>query len=116
MTVDEVLARVEAADRAQIQARADTATRIAGDIERRRALLAAIDAAIGDKLAASTAMMTPWPNSPEFTGIRTANSAPGSGHTAGGGRNLRAARCPDVPPVPGRGRLMQCPKVPNSEQ
>ena len=56
VTADEIRARVEAADRARIQARADTAAEIAADVERRTTVaaeLAEIDASLTARIDAA---------------------------------------------------------------
>ena len=88
VTAEEIRARVEAADKIRIQARADVAARIAADIERRtrvRAELAEIDAAVAAGLVESAAIMTLAELS-EFTGIAETELtppaiAPGPGRT-----------------------------------
>ena len=93
VTADEIRARVEAADKSRIQARADAAAKIAADIERRtqvRAELAEIDAAITAGLAEAAAIMTLAELS-AFTGIPEADLSPAT--TAGnGGRRGRQPR------------------------
>ena len=114
MTADEIRARVEAADKTRIQARADAAAKIAADIERRikvRAELAEIDAAITAGLAESAAIMTLAELS-EFTGIATTELSPpviesGPGRTrrptrrksAGGARKSRLTGTGSASPV-----------------
>ena len=71
VTADEIRARVEAADRARIQARADTAAEIAADVERRTTVaaeLAEIDASLTARIDAAAAVMT-LAELAEFTGI-----------------------------------------------
>ena len=78
VTADEIRARVEAADKIRIQARADAAARIAADIERRtkvRSELAEVDAAVAAGLAESAAIMTLTELS-EFTGISVSELSP----------------------------------------
>jgi len=86
VTADEIRARVEAADKERIQARADTAAKIAANIEKRRnvlAELAEVDAAIAAGLADSTAIMTLAELS-AFTGIAVSDLAPGTTPGRGG--------------------------------
>ena len=71
VTAEEIRARVEAADRARIQARADAAAQIAADVERRRTVvaeLAEIDASLTARIDAAAAVMT-LAELAEFTGI-----------------------------------------------
>lgn len=71
VTADEIRARVEAADKARIQTRADTAAKIAEQVERRTKIvaeLAEIDAAIAAGLVESASVMT-LAELAEFTGI-----------------------------------------------
>ena len=114
VTADEIRARVEAADKIRIQARADAAARIATAIERRtraRAELAEIDAAVTAGLAESAAIMTLAELS-EFTGISESELsppviAPDTGRTrrparrkaAGGARKSRRAVADAASPV-----------------
>ena len=99
VTADEIRARVEAADRARIQARADTAAEIAADVERRTTVaaeLAEIDASLTARIDAAAAVMT-LAELAEFTGIpetelRAVGSRTGesrSRRTAGGGKSQR---------------------------
>ncbi len=91
VTADEIRARVEAADKERIQARADAAARIAADIDKRskvRAELAEIDAAITAGLAESTAIMTLAELS-AFTGIVVSDLTPGTTPSGRGGRQPR---------------------------
>ena len=93
VTAEEIRARVEAADKDRIQARADTAAKIAADIDKRNkvlAELAEIDAAIATGLADSTAIMTVAELS-AFTGIPVSDLAPGTA-LARGGRGGRQPR------------------------
>jgi hypothetical protein len=93
VTADEIRARVEAADKSRIQARADAAAKIAADIERRtkvRAELAEVDAAITAGLADAAAIMTLAELS-AFTGIPEADLAPATG-PVNGGRHGRQPR------------------------
>src|SRR6478752_6391332 len=94
VTADEIRARVEAADKDRIQARADAAARIAADIERRtrvRAELAEIDAAITAGLADAAAIMTLAELS-AFTGIPEADLASATGAVSGGRRGRQPRR------------------------
>ena len=94
VTADEIRARVEAADKDRIQARADAAARIAADIERRttvRAELAEIDAAITADLAAAAAIMSLAELS-AFTGIPETDLSPATTAGNGGGRRGRQPR------------------------
>jgi hypothetical protein len=94
VTADEIRARVEAADKDRIQARADAAARIAADIERRttvRAELAQIDAAITAALADAAAIMTLAELS-AFTGIPEADLSPATGVGDGGRRGRQPRR------------------------
>jgi hypothetical protein len=96
VTADEIRARVEAADKDRIQARADAAARIAADIEKRskvRAELAEIDAAITAGLAASTAIMTLAELS-AFTGIPVTELDPPPGPITGSRRRRQPRRRP----------------------
>jgi len=71
VTAEEIRARVEATDRARIQARADAAAQIAADVERRRTVvaeLAEIDASLTARIDAAAAVMT-LAELAEFTGI-----------------------------------------------
>ena len=93
VTADEIRARVEAADKDRIQARADAAAKIAADVERRtkvRAELAEIDAAITAGLADAAAIMTLAELS-AFTGIPEAELSPVA-VTVNGGRHGRQPR------------------------
>jgi hypothetical protein len=93
VTADEIRARVEAADQARIQARAEAAAMIAADVERRtkvRAELADIDAAITAGLAEAAAIMTLAELS-AFTGIPEADLAPATS-ASNGGRHGRQPR------------------------
>jgi hypothetical protein len=94
VTAEEIRARVEAADKDRIQARADTAAKIAADIDKRSkvlAELAEVDAAIAAGLADSTAIMTLAELS-AFTGIPVSDLAPGSTPTRGGRGNRQPRR------------------------
>lgn len=94
VTADEIRARVEAADKDRIRARADTAAKIASQIEQRgkvRAELAEIDAAITAGIAESAAIMTLTELS-EFTGISMAELAPAPETTTGGRRGRQPRR------------------------
>jgi hypothetical protein len=94
VTADEIRARVEAADRTRIQARADAAAKIAADIERRtrvHAELAQIDAAIAAGLADAAAIMTLAELS-AFTGIPQADLSPATTSAGNGGRHGRQPR------------------------
>lgn len=91
VTADEVRARVEAADKERIQARADAAAKIAVNIDKRskvRAELAEIDAAITAGLAEATAIMTLAELS-AFTSIAVADLTPGTTPSGRGGRQPR---------------------------
>lgn len=93
VTADEIRARVEAADKVRIQARAAAAAKIAADVERRtkvRQELTEIDAAIAEDLAEVAAIMTLAELS-EFTGISEAELSPPV-TTLGTGRTRRPAR------------------------
>jgi DNA-binding protein H-NS len=93
VTAEEIRARVEAADKDRIQARAETAAKIAADIDKRTkvlAELAEVDAAIAAGLAESTAIMTLAELS-AFTGIAVSDLAPGVA-PAPGGRGGRQPR------------------------
>jgi len=93
VTVDEIRARVEAADRSRSQARAEAAAKIAAAVERRtqvRAELAEIDAAITAGIADAEAIMTLAELS-AFTGIPEADLSPVT-ETANGGRHGRQPR------------------------
>lgn len=93
VTAEEIRARVEAADKDRIQARADTAAKIAANIDKRNkvlAELAEVDAAIAAGLADSTAIMTLKELS-AFTGIAVSDLTP-SVATARGGRGGRQPR------------------------
>ena len=71
VTAAEIRARVETADRARIQTRADAAAGVAADVERRKvtlAELAEIEAAIATGVSESAAVMT-LRELAEFTGI-----------------------------------------------
>ena len=106
VTADEIRARVEAADKIRIQARADAAARIAADIERRtraRAELAEIDAAVAAGLAESAAIMTLAELS-EFTGISMSELsppiiAPDNGRTRRPSRRKAPGRARRSPPA-----------------
>ena len=114
VTADEIRARVEAADKIRIQARADAAARIAADIERRtkvRAELAEVDAAVAAGLAESAAIMT-LAELTEFTGIPVSELSPpiitpdtgrsrrpARRKTAGGARKRRPAVADAAAPV-----------------
>ena len=93
VTADEIRARVEAADRARIQARADAAAEIAADVERRTTVvaeLAEIDASLTARIDAAAAVMT-LAELAEFTGIpETELRAVGS--RTGASRPRRMAR------------------------
>ena len=94
VTADEIRARVEAADKDRIQARADAAAKIAADIERRtkvRAELAEIDAAITAGLADAAAIMTLAELS-AFTGIPEADLSPATSAGNGGRRGRQPRR------------------------
>ena len=87
VTADEIRARVEAADRARIHARADAAAQIAADVERRTTVaaeLAEIDASLTAQIDAAAAVMT-LAELAEFTGIpetelrAAGRRAPGAG-------------------------------------
>ena len=117
VTADEIRARVETADRARIQARADAASQIAADVERRTTVvaeLAEIDASLTARIDAAAAVMT-LAELAEFTGIpetelravgsRTGESRPrrtARGKSARGKSTTRAARSRRgaVAPVP----------------
>ena len=93
VTAEEIRARVEAADRARIQARADAAAEIAADVERRTTVvaeLAEIDASLTARIDAAAAVMT-LAELAEFTGIpETELRAVGS--RTGESRSRRTAR------------------------
>jgi hypothetical protein len=93
VTAEEIRARVEAADKDRIRARADAAARIAVYVEKRaqvRAQLAEIDAAITAGLADAAAIMTVAELS-TFTGISETELNPPPVPPAGG-RYGRAPR------------------------
>ena len=93
VTAEEIRARVEATDRARIQARADAAAQIAADVERRRTVVAElteIDASLTARIDAAAAVMT-LAELAEFTGIpETELRAVGS--RTGDSRSRRTAR------------------------
>src|SRR5664279_794863 len=97
VTADEIRARVEVADRARIQARADAAAEIAADVERRTTVvaeLAEIDASLTARIDAAAAVMT-LAELAEFTGIpETELRAVGS--RTGASRSRRTARSKSV--------------------
>ena len=93
VTADEIRARVEAADRTRIQARADAAAQIAADVERRTTVvaeLAEIDATLTARIEAAAAVMT-LAELAEFTGIPEAELR-AVGSRTGESRSRRTAR------------------------
>jgi len=101
VTAAEICARVETADRARIQTRADAAARVAADVERRKvtlAELAEIEAAIATGVSESAAVMT-LRELAEFTGIpqrelRVAGRGAGDGSARRSTRRKPAATSP----------------------
>ena len=78
VTTDEIRKRVEAADHARVQSRADAAAAIATAVEERtklRAQLAELEASIATQVKESAAVMTP-DELAEFTGIPVAELRP----------------------------------------
>lgn len=97
VTTDEIRKRVEAADRARVQSRADAAAAIATAVERRtkvRAELAELDASISTQVRESATVMT-VDELAEFTGIPVAEF----GAQTRTGRGRKSGR-----PAPSRGR------------
>jgi hypothetical protein len=102
VTADEIRKRVEAADRARVQSRADAAAAIATAVEQRtkvRAELAELEAAIDTQVKASEAVMS-LAELAEFTGIpvtelratgRGARSGKATRSTSTRGRSARTA-------------------------
>jgi len=94
VTAEEIRARVEATDRARIQARADAAAQIAADVERRRTVvaeLAEIDASLTARIDAAAAVMT----LAEFTGIPETELR-AVGNRTGESRSRRTRRATSV--------------------
>ena len=90
VTADEIRKRVEAADRARVQSRADAAAAIATAVEQRtkvRAELAQLEAAIATQVKASEAVMS-LDELAEFTGIPVAELR----STGRGTRSRKATR------------------------
>ena len=93
VTADEIRARVEAADRARVHARADAAAQIAPDVERRTTVaaeLAEIDATLTARIDAAAAVMT-LAELAEFTGIPETELR-GAGSRTGESRSRRTTR------------------------
>ena len=93
VTADEIRTRVEAADRARIQARADAAAQIAADVERRTTVvaeLAGIDASLTARIDAAAAVMT-LAELAEFTGIPETELR-SAGRHSGESRSRRTTR------------------------
>ena len=93
VTADEIRKRVEAADRARVQSRADAPAAIATAVEQRtkvRAELAELEAAIATQVKASEAVMS-LDELAEFTGIPETELR-ADGRRAGESRSRRTAR------------------------
>jgi hypothetical protein len=105
VTVDEIRARVEAADKLRIQARADAAANVAEGAERRATVareLAELDAALAADVAAAEKVMT-MVELVDFTGLSEHDLAgagaagrgrPSRRRAASGARTPRSRRTP----------------------